>query len=140
MKASRVNLSDLPNKGETITITCLTEKDAEILICAGGRLSSNDNANELTGDNMSEICQGCRKAAMYTVKIADMIVCEECIDKAKEKVSFKSWMAQVDRATIEQSGVSVYDLPDVLFRDYFNEGLTAEEVAEIAIEEAGWDE
>lgn len=91
---------------------------------------------------MSAICDGCRKAAMYTVTIGQMTVCEECTDKAwrefQAKKDFELWMSQVDKKVISMSGVSVYDLPDVAFRVNFDDGTLAEEMAETALQEAGW--
>jgi hypothetical protein len=80
---------------------------------------------------------------MHTVIIGEMIVCEECVDKAKAAMHptvdpFKVWMKEVDNEVIALCGVSVHELPDVAFRDNFDDDVSPEEMAEIALEEAGW--
>lgn len=86
----------------------------------------------------STICDGCRKAAMYTVAIGKMAVCEECIDKAKDEVAFKTWMANVDKWIGDIAGLSSGDLAGQTYRDWFDEGLRPDEVAEIALEAEGF--
>lgn len=87
----------------------------------------------------SSICNGCRKAAVYTVMIGEMAVCEECIGKAKDKVAFKSWMSKVDQGVISICGLTSDDLPDQTWRDWFDDSIEPEEAAEMALENAGWD-
>ena len=48
--------------------------------------------------------------------------------------SFDLWMQRVDAAVQRQVGVSVYDLPDCCFRDWYDDDLTPNEAAEVAIE------
>ncbi|KKL61338.1 hypothetical protein LCGC14_2196300 [marine sediment metagenome] len=92
---------------------------------------------------MSEICDACRKIAMYTVTIGDrdglsMVVCEECTKKAWDEVKFKNWMIEVDDKVMDEAGVSVNDLPSCTFRPWFDEKLSPEEVAEMALGAAKW--
>lgn len=87
---------------------------------------------------MGAICDGCRKAAMYVVKIGKMTVCEECTDKAWSEMRYVKWMAEVDRACIALSSVSVHDLTDQPFMDSFMDGIEPAEMAEIALEDNGW--
>ena len=93
---------------------------------------------------MSEICDACRKIAMYTVTIGDrdglsMVVCEECTDEAARRFQsnndFQAWMAEVDRMVIVLSDVSAHDLPDCAFRDWFDDGMPPKEAAEMALED-----
>lgn len=49
---------------------------------------------------------------------------------------FECWSKQVDVAVIHRLGVSVHDLPDIPFRDWFDEGFTPAEVAEMVGEAA----
>lgn len=56
-----------------------------------------------------------------------------------KKISFEDWMAQVDREVEKIAYVSVYDLPDYMFRDAYDDGEKPENVAKRVLEEAGWD-
>lgn len=51
-------------------------------------------------------------------------------------MNFKQWMKRVDDLVWQQAGCSVHDLPDCLFRDWHEDGVTPEEAAERAVEEA----
>ena len=51
---------------------------------------------------------------------------------------FKAWMAKVDANVNARTGLSVYDLPDVAFRDMADDGETPSGAAEVALREAGW--
>jgi hypothetical protein len=51
-------------------------------------------------------------------------------------VSFEDWMARVDEALVGKVGVSSGDLPDFTYRDLFDQGVTPEEAADAAIENA----
>lgn len=42
--------------------------------------------------------------------------------------SFEEWMKQVDRMCSSRLLVSVYDLPDRLYRDMYDDGYSPEEV------------
>lgn len=83
------------------------------------------------------ICAICKKTAMYTVDVGGP-TCEECIDKAKDKLAFKRWMAEVDRVVEDEVGMSVHELPDCTYRDWFDDETDAEEAAYMALEQAGW--
>ena len=49
--------------------------------------------------------------------------------------TFETWMAKVDAAVLKKYGVSVHDLPDLPFYDYWIDGITPSEVAKIAMQE-----
>ena len=51
---------------------------------------------------------------------------------------FEAWMAEVDANVNTRTGLSIYDLPDVAFREMFDDGETPSGVAEVALSEAGW--
>lgn len=53
----------------------------------------------------------------------------------EEAMSFKLWMKKVDVFVEMLAGCSVYDLPDCLFRDWYEDGVTPEEAAARAVEE-----
>jgi hypothetical protein len=53
--------------------------------------------------------------------------------------SFDSWFAKVDANVSATVGLSVSDLPDCPFRDWFEDGISPSEAAEMTLEEAGWD-
>ena len=48
----------------------------------------------------------------------------------------REWMEQVDACLVRRVGVSSADLPDVPYRDLFDQGSTPEEAAEEAVENA----
>lgn len=48
-------------------------------------------------------------------------------------VAFDSWLGAVDRIVNERTGVSVHDLPDMPFRDWFDDGVSAKQAAARAI-------
>ena len=48
--------------------------------------------------------------------------------------TFKQWMRTVNHILIEALGVGVYDLIDLLWRDWYDAGWTPEEVAEPILE------
>lgn len=54
-------------------------------------------------------------------------------------MTFEQWMEAVDRETQKRSPVSIHDLPDQPFWDQWNDGTTPAEMAEMALEDAGWD-
>jgi hypothetical protein len=45
------------------------------------------------------------------------------------KPDFDTWMKQVDRAVSAKTGVSVHDLPDCSFRDWYDQGVSASSAA-----------
>jgi hypothetical protein len=53
------------------------------------------------------------------------------------KMSFEQFMAAVDAAVYAKVGVSVYDLPDVAFRDMYEAGNSPVTAAKTAVREAG---
>jgi hypothetical protein len=56
------------------------------------------------------------------------------------ETAFKKWMAEVDVAVATRAFVSAYDLPDQPYRDWFEEGLSPDEAAALALEEAGYED
>lgn len=47
---------------------------------------------------------------------------------------FKTWLKEVDRLITNEFGIGVFDLPDRLWRDMFDSGMSAEEAAQDTIE------
>lgn len=54
--------------------------------------------------------------------------------------SFEDWMSQVDRIVWQKAGVSVHDLPDVPYRDWYDDGVSPKGAASRAIRAAGSEE
>lgn len=79
--------------------------------------------------DMGAVCDGCGKAAMYTIKIGKTVACEECIDKAKDQVAFETWMDQVDQYVKGTVGIGASDLPDFNYRDWYDSGEHPEDTA-----------
>ncbi len=50
-------------------------------------------------------------------------------------MSFEAWMAKINRIVMNEAGVSIHDLPDMCFRDMFDDGCTPKEVAAEALAE-----
>ncbi len=51
-----------------------------------------------------------------------------------DDASFRSWMAAVDAAVSRLVGISVHDLADAMFRDAYDDGCTAYDMAIQALE------
>ena len=49
------------------------------------------------------------------------------------KKTFEQWMLDVDQAVLSKAGVSVHDLPDCPFMDWYEDGKTAKGAASRAI-------
>lgn len=49
------------------------------------------------------------------------------------QAGFKAWMLAVDAAVEARVGLSVHDLEDVAFRDWFDDGVSAKSAAARAI-------
>ena len=45
-------------------------------------------------------------------------------------MSFESWMNDVDQLVLKATKMSIHDLPDMAFRDAFDDGATPEEFVE----------
>lgn len=54
--------------------------------------------------------------------------------------SFETWMKAVDSACIKRSGVSIHDLPDVCYRDWYEDGMSPALAARAAIRSEMGDE
>ena len=52
------------------------------------------------------------------------------------ELSFVEWMCKVDTYISDMCGFTSVDLPDMCFRDCYDAGISAEEMAEDTIEEA----
>lgn len=55
-----------------------------------------------------------------------------------QKASFEQWMKEVDNAVCSLTGISVHDMSDFMFRDRYDDGAPAEEVAEEILEKEGF--
>jgi len=51
--------------------------------------------------------------------------------------SYDEWMKAVDREVLAVTGLSVHDLEDQPFADWYHDEISAEEAAHMAIEYAG---
>jgi len=59
-------------------------------------------------------------------------------DKARDaKPSFDDWMKQVDRACLGKCGMSIHDLEDCPFRDWYDAGVKPESAAARCIKRSG---
>lgn len=54
------------------------------------------------------------------------------------KLTFEAWFAAVDKCCAERAGVSVHDLPDKLWRDWYGFGMKPCEAANRALHEEGF--
>jgi hypothetical protein len=50
-------------------------------------------------------------------------------------MSFTQWMSQVDRKVMGVAGLSVHDLTDQPFREWWEEGMSPKEAAELTLED-----
>ena len=55
-----------------------------------------------------------------------------------EKQTFVQWKARVNACVIARAGVCTDDLPDVPYYDWFEDGISPQEAAEMALEESGF--
>jgi hypothetical protein len=54
----------------------------------------------------------------------------------KIKKTFAEWMHEVDKAVSAKAGLSVYDLPDMCFSDWYADGATPKQAAGKALKNA----
>ena len=54
-------------------------------------------------------------------------------------MNFEQWMEAIDRAVFRIAFCSVHDLSDQPFRDWFDDEISPEEAAEMALEDNGFD-
>lgn len=59
--------------------------------------------------------------------------------RAENEQRFRAWVREVDAIVIQTAGISIHDLADISFRDYFDEGMPAAEVAQEALENEGFE-
>ena len=50
---------------------------------------------------------------------------------------FNAWMKEVDEITQLRIGLSIHDLEDCCFADWYDDGLSSAEVSRLAIQNAG---
>ena len=62
---------------------------------------------------------------------------EDQFPDTADDISFRQWMRQVDVILIAEFGVGSADLPDIMYRDLFDDGTSAEYAAKEAIRNAG---
>lgn len=58
-------------------------------------------------------------------------------NKVRGKIGFDFWMVLVDRAVTQISALSVGDLPDCCFADWYDDGMSPRTAARKAIRAAG---
>lgn len=61
---------------------------------------------------------------------------KEIPEEPSQPTDFDGWMEDVDNAVEALAGVSVHDLPDCCYRDWFDEGLSPREAARLALQNA----
>ena len=54
-----------------------------------------------------------------------------------DEAKFQAWMKQVDRIVSERTGLSVHDLEDCCYRDWYDDKVSAKSAASRAIKNAG---
>ena len=54
-------------------------------------------------------------------------------------MNFEQWMEAIDQAVLRIAFCSVHDLSDQPFRDWFEDEVSPEEAAEMALEDNGFD-
>lgn len=59
-------------------------------------------------------------------------------DAALDAADFHAWMDDVDLAVEALCGLSTLDLPDKTYRDWYNDGMSADEAADLVLEEEGF--
>jgi hypothetical protein len=52
--------------------------------------------------------------------------------------SFVEWLNKVNRKVIALTGITIHDLSDQPFREWFDEGMDADEAAELTLEDNGF--
>lgn len=55
-----------------------------------------------------------------------------------EKQTFAQWKAKVNACVIAKAGVFADDLPDMPYYDWFEDGCSPQEAAEMVLEESGF--
>ena len=51
------------------------------------------------------------------------------------EMTFEEWMAEVDHFCYAKAGLSIYDLPDCCFRDWYDDGMSPRRAAADALRE-----
>jgi hypothetical protein len=52
-------------------------------------------------------------------------------------MSFEEWMLKVDELMEQSYGVSIHDLPDQLYRDFYEDGMSPAEMVQLVVSEEG---
>jgi len=55
-------------------------------------------------------------------------------------LTFEQWMKAADLACMAKAGLSLLDLPDVPFRDFYEDEMAPADAADEALVEAGWED
>ena len=55
-----------------------------------------------------------------------------------KEIAFEDWLKIVNRHVIDSCGLGIEDIPDYDYWNSWNAGMPPEEVAQEALEEAGW--
>jgi hypothetical protein len=55
-----------------------------------------------------------------------------------KEISFETWMKQVNRTIFQSCGLGVEDIPDYDYWSNWNAGVSPEQTAEEALDNAGW--
>ncbi len=76
----------------------------------------------------------CPRCGQPLARLDGESYCPACTSYRPNRPTFEKWMAEVDDCLVRKVGVSSADLPDVCYRDLFDQGVTAEEAADEAIE------
>jgi hypothetical protein len=56
----------------------------------------------------------------------------------KKEIAFEDWMKVVNQHVINSCGLGIEDIPDYDYWSSWNHGMSPEDVAQEALEEAGW--
>lgn len=54
------------------------------------------------------------------------------------ELTYDKWLEVLDRTVIARTGLSVHDLPDVPFRDWYRDEMSPADAATQALAEAGY--
>jgi len=55
-----------------------------------------------------------------------------------KEISFEAWMKVVNRKVFQSCGLGVEDIPDYDYWSNWNSGVSPEQTAEEALDNAGW--
>ena len=55
-----------------------------------------------------------------------------------QQIAFETWLAKVNKVVVLTCGLGIEDIPDYDYWSSWNHGMSPEDVAQEALEEAGW--